>query len=69
MQYPAILKGLAVTLHLPQRSAERSCTQAAQGKILGFPSEMVLLFQKELRTREWGKRKQTMRSTILIKNK
>lgn len=68
VQYPVILKGLTATSHLPPRSAQRSCTQAAQGEILSFPSEMVPLFQKELRTREGGKRKQTMRSGILIKN-
>lgn len=47
---------------------QRSCAQAAQGEILGLPSEMVPLFQKELRTREGDKRKQIMRSSILTKS-
>lgn len=68
-QYPVILKGIAATWHFSQKRAQRSCTDAAQREALGFPSEMVPLFQKELRTRKGGKRKRTMRSTILIKNK
>jgi len=32
VQYPVMLKGLTATSHLPQKSAERSCTQGRPGR-------------------------------------
>lgn len=46
---PVILKGLAAPWHFLQKRAQRSYTDTAQRETLGFPSEMVPFFQKELR--------------------